>query len=42
MTMEDWMPTLMAWIGEDDLKEQLLDGKLLDRLTACRNLIPWR
>jgi arylsulfatase len=27
MTMEDWMPTLMAWVGEDDIKEELLSGK---------------
>ncbi|WP_432695943.1 arylsulfatase [Marinobacterium sp. YM272] len=27
MTMEDWMPTLMSWLGEKDLKEDLLDGK---------------
>lgn len=27
MTMEDWMPTIMAWVGEDKLKEELLNGK---------------
>jgi arylsulfatase A-like enzyme len=27
MTMEDWMPTLMAWVGDDQVKEELLDGK---------------
>jgi arylsulfatase A-like enzyme len=26
MTMEDWMPTLMAWVGDGDIKENLLDG----------------
>ncbi|WP_232848567.1 arylsulfatase [Bowmanella yangjiangensis] len=27
MTMEDWMPTLMSWLGEDNLKQDLLKGK---------------
>lgn len=27
MAMEDWLPTLMAWLGQPDLKEDLLDGK---------------
>ena len=27
MTMEDWMPTLMSWVGEPNLKEELLHGK---------------
>lgn len=27
MTMEDWMPTLMSWIGQKDLKAELLEGK---------------
>ncbi|MEJ2330866.1 MAG: arylsulfatase [Gammaproteobacteria bacterium] len=26
MTMEDWVPTLMAWLGQPDVKEQLLKG----------------
>jgi len=26
MAMEDWVPTIMAQIGQPDLKEQLLDG----------------
>ncbi len=26
MTMEDWVPTLMSWVGEDSVKEELLDG----------------
>jgi len=26
MTMEDWVPTLMSWVGDDDIKEDLLDG----------------
>lgn len=27
MTMEDWMPTLLSFLGEDTLKEDLLEGK---------------
>ncbi|MEZ6048951.1 MAG: arylsulfatase [Planctomycetaceae bacterium] len=27
MTMEDWIPTLMSWVGEKDIKEELLSGK---------------
>ena len=27
MTMEDWLPTFMSWLGEPDLKEELLEGK---------------
>ncbi|TRX66170.1 arylsulfatase [Carboxylicivirga sp. M1479] len=27
MTAEDWLPTLMAAIGEEDIKEELLEGK---------------
>ncbi len=27
MTMEDWIPTLMAWVGEPDIKDELLTGK---------------
>jgi arylsulfatase len=27
MTMEDWMPTIMSWVGEKTLKEDLLKGK---------------
>lgn len=27
MTMEDWMPTFMSWVGEENLKEELLEGK---------------
>jgi arylsulfatase len=26
MTMEDWMPTLMSWVGQKDIKAQLLEG----------------
>jgi arylsulfatase A-like enzyme len=26
MTMEDWVPTLMSWVGDDNIKERLLDG----------------
>jgi arylsulfatase A-like enzyme len=26
MTMEDWAPTLMSWVGDDNIKERLLDG----------------
>ena len=27
MTMEDWVPTLMSWVGEPNLKDELLQGK---------------
>ena len=27
MTMEDWMPTLMSFVGQPNLKEELLKGK---------------
>ena len=27
MTMEDWVPTLMSWVGEQNLKDELLEGK---------------
>ena len=27
MTMEDWMPTLMSWVGQKTIKEELLTGK---------------
>jgi len=27
MTMEDWMPTLMSFVGQPNLKEELLEGK---------------
>jgi arylsulfatase A-like enzyme len=27
MTMEDWLPTLMSWVGETNIKEELLTGK---------------
>ena len=33
MTMEDWMPTLMSWVGEKDLKKELLAGKEIDGKT---------
>jgi len=33
MTMEDWMPTLMAWVGEKDIKEELLKGKKIGEKT---------
>ena len=26
MTMEDWMPTIMSWVGDKDLKANLLKG----------------
>ena len=26
MTMEDWIPTIMAWVGEPGVKEKLLTG----------------
>ncbi|WP_319024698.1 arylsulfatase [Microbulbifer hainanensis] len=27
MTMEDWIPTLMSWLGDKNIKEELLTGK---------------
>ena len=30
MSAEDWLPTLMAAVGETDIKEQLLIGKVID------------
>ncbi|MEO2267462.1 arylsulfatase [Pseudoalteromonas sp. YIC-656] len=30
MTMEDWMPTIMSWVGEKNLKEELLKGKKIN------------
>ncbi|QCK15437.1 arylsulfatase [Mangrovivirga cuniculi] len=30
MTMEDWVPTLMSWVGDDDIKEDLLDGMVIN------------
>jgi arylsulfatase A-like enzyme len=27
MTMEDWVPTIMSWLGQPNLKEELLTGK---------------
>ncbi len=27
MTMEDWVPTLMSWVGEPNIKDELLQGK---------------
>lgn len=27
MTMEDWVPTIMAWVGNDNIKEELREGK---------------
>ena len=27
MTMEDWLPTLMSWVGQPNLKQELLTGK---------------
>jgi arylsulfatase A-like enzyme len=27
MTMEDWMPTLMAWVGDSEIKSELRSGK---------------
>ena len=26
MTMEDWLPTLLSWVGDDNIKEDLLNG----------------
>ncbi len=31
MTMEDWLPTLMAWVGETNIKEDLLTGKTIGK-----------
>jgi arylsulfatase len=33
MTMEDWMPTLMAFIGQPDLKKELVQGKKIGNRT---------
>lgn len=33
MTMEDWVPTIMAQLGQPDLKEQLLDGLQIGDMT---------
>lgn len=33
MTMEDWMPTLMSWVGDDNLKDDLLKGKKVGNTT---------
>jgi arylsulfatase len=33
MTMEDWMPTLMSWLGDKNLKEDLLNGKKAGNMT---------
>ncbi len=33
MSMEDWMPTLMSWLGEMNVKEELLDGKKIGERT---------
>ncbi|WP_165857020.1 arylsulfatase [Marinobacter sp. JSM 1782161] len=33
MTMEDWLPTFMAQLGQPDLKEKLLDGLDVDGTT---------
>ena len=33
MTMEDWMPTLLSFLGENDVKSQLLKGKSLGGTT---------
>lgn len=33
MAMEDWMPTIMSWLGDKDLKSDLLDGKKVGNMT---------
>jgi len=33
MTMEDWMPTLLAWAGGGDVKKELLTGKKVGDMT---------
>lgn len=33
MTMEDWVPTLMAWVGNKNIKEELLNGKRMNGRT---------
>lgn len=33
MTMEDWMPTILAGLGEPDIKEELLGGKKVGDMT---------
>jgi arylsulfatase len=33
ITMEDWMPTLMSWVGGGDVKSELLTGKTIGDTT---------
>ena len=33
MTMEDWMPTIMSMLGEPDLKDKLLKGHTVGKVT---------
>jgi arylsulfatase A-like enzyme len=33
MSMEDWMPTLLSWVGNDNLKSELLKGKKIGETT---------
>lgn len=33
MAMEDWMPTLMSWVGQKNLKQELLTGKEINGKT---------
>lgn len=33
MTMEDWIPTLMSWVGEKNIKDELLKGKKIGDMT---------
>jgi arylsulfatase A-like enzyme len=33
MTMEDWLPTLMSWVGNKNIKKELLKGKKIGDMT---------
>lgn len=33
ITMEDWMPTLLSWVGAGDVKSELLKGKKVGAMT---------
>lgn len=32
ITMEDWMPTLLSWVGGGDVKSELLKGKTIGKM----------
>jgi len=33
MTMEDWLPTLLSWAGQPNVKQELLTGKTAGKMT---------